>query len=82
MEIYKLKIAFDAVKEQMAKQQKKYEEKIAALDLRYKKRLAKYTGKKVSPSAAVQQAAGKRKKEEEDDEFYNDGPKKKRSREI
>jgi transcription elongation factor Elf1 len=82
MEIYKLKVAFDAVKAQLAKQQKKYEEKINALDLRYKKRLSKYTGKKVTASAAVQQAAGKRKKDEDDDEFYNDGGKKKRSREI
>ena len=84
MEVYKLKVAFDSIKEQLIKQQKKYEEKINALELRYKKRIAKYTGKKVVASTAVQQAANNKRKKEDEDEFYADAPKKKqpRTREI
>ena len=84
MEVYKLKVAFDSVKEQLIKQQKKYEEKISALELRYKKRIAKYTGKKVVGSSAVQQAASNKRKREDEDELYADAQKKKqpRTREI
>ena len=80
MEIYKLKVAFEAVKGQLEKQKKKYEDKISTIETRYKKRLAKYTGKKLSGGA--QQAAGNKRKKDDEDEYYNDGAKKKRSREI
>ena len=80
MEIYKLKVAFEAVKGQLEKQKKKYEDKISTIETRYKKRLAKYTGKKLSGGA--QQAAGNKRKKDDEDEYDNDGAKKKRSREI
>ena len=63
MEIYKLKVAFEAVKGQLEKQKKKYEDKISTIETRYKKRLAKYTGKKLSGGA--QQAAGNKRKKDE-----------------
>ena len=61
-------------------EKKKYEDKISTIETRYKKRLAKYTDKKLSGGA--QQAAGNKRKKDDEDEYYNDGAKKKRSREI